>query len=239
MARRIGLIIPSSNRMVEEEMVRFYPEGVIAHVTRLRMTGANRRPLAQLLPDIETAAAGLVDAKCEVVSFHCTVTSMADGPEGEKAILAAVTRAGAPHVATTSTAVRAALDACGAKRIALVTPYDKHKTDEEIEFLHAAGYEIAYAKGYELAHSDEYCGTPAATWRERVLAARRHDADAYFLSCANVQGIGIIEGLEKELGRPVLTSNQVVIWDALAKLDLAQARGLPGSLFTKPVRAAA
>lgn len=233
MAHRVGLIIPSSNRMVEEEMVHHYPKGVVAHVNRLRMTGGNRKPLEQLLPEIETAAAALVDAKCEVVTFHCTVTSMADGPEGERRILEAVKRAGAPQVATTSTAVRAALDACGAKRIALVTPYDKHKTDEEIEFLHAAGYEIAYAKGYELANSDAYCGTPPSVWRERMLAARTADADVYFLSCANVQGIGVIAPLEAELGKPVLSSNQVVIWDALAKLGLARDGGGPGSLFSK------
>jgi maleate isomerase len=130
MVHRVGLIIPSSNRMVEEEMVRFYPTDVMAHVTRLRMTGPNRRPLEKLLPDIAVAAASLVDAKCEVVSFHCTVTSMADGTQGERRILEAVESAGAPHVGTTSTAVRAALDACSAKRIALVTPYDKHKTQE-------------------------------------------------------------------------------------------------------------
>ncbi len=238
MAHRVGLIIPSSNRMVEEEMVRFYPRDVVAHVTRLRMTGPNRKPLEKLLPEIEAAAAALVDAKCEVVTFHCTVTSMADGPEGERAILEAVKRAGAHHVATTSTAVRAALDACNAKRLALVTPYDLHKTEEEIEFLHAAGYEIAYAKGYELTDSDAYCATPAATWRERVLAARHPDADAYFLSCANIQGIGEIAGLEAALGKPVLSSNQVVIWDALSKIGRAMGSGVPGSLFNKTVHAA-
>lgn len=239
MTHRVGLIIPSSNRMVEEEMVRFYPQCVVAHVNRLRMTGPNRKPLDQLLPEIQTAAAALVDAKCDVVTFHCTVTSMADGPEGERRILEAVQRAGAPRIATTSTAVRAALDACGAKRIALVTPYDKHKTEEEIEFLQAAGHEIASAKGYELANSDAYCTTPASAWRERVLAARNPAADVYFLSCANIQAIGIIEELEAELGRPVLTSNQVVIWDALARLGLARASGGPGSLFRREIGTAA
>ena len=49
MMQRIGLIIPSSNRMVEQEMVRHLPPGTVAHVARLRMTGAHRVPIAQLL----------------------------------------------------------------------------------------------------------------------------------------------------------------------------------------------
>ena len=41
MTARVGLIIPSSNRMVEQEMVRHFPPEVEAHVMRLRMTGAH------------------------------------------------------------------------------------------------------------------------------------------------------------------------------------------------------
>ncbi len=50
MTARVGIIIPSSNRMVEEEMVQAFPAGVQPHVTRLRMTGPNRAPLATVLP---------------------------------------------------------------------------------------------------------------------------------------------------------------------------------------------
>lgn len=237
MVQRVGLIIPSSNRMVEEEMVRFYPKGVVAHVTRLRMTGPHKKPLADLLGEIQTAAAALVDAKGDVVTFHCTVTSMSDGPEGEARILDALKAAGAPCFATTSTAVRAALDACGAKRIALVTPYDSHKTDEEIEFLSHAGYQVVAAKGYDLKNSDAYCATPSSVWRDRVLEAARPDVDAYFLSCANIQGIGEIAGLETKLGKPVLTSNQVVVWDALRQLGHPARSDMPGSLFCRQAAA--
>lgn len=239
MVHRVGLIIPSSNRMVEEEMVRFYPRDVVAHVTRLRMTGPHKKPLADLLPEIETAAASLVDAKCNVVTFHCTVTSMSDGPSGEARILGALKSARAPFFATTSTAVKAALNACESRRIALVTPYDAHKTEEEIEFLEDAGYQVAFAKGYDLQSSDAYCATPSSVWRDRVLEARRDDVDAYFLSCANIQAIGEIDTLESSLGKPVLTSNQVVIWDGLRQIGLINGSEGPGTLFRhrrKPTR---
>ena len=50
MPSRIGLIIPSSNRMVEEEMVRHLPPAVVAHVGRLRMTGAHHVPIVPADP---------------------------------------------------------------------------------------------------------------------------------------------------------------------------------------------
>src|SRR5262245_34810887 len=121
---RIGLIIPSSNRMVEQEMVRHVPPGVQAHVARLRMTGPHHGPLDQLLPRVEDATRTLTDAKCDVVAFHCTANSMGEGVDGEERVLAALRRAGAPRVLTTATAIRRALDALRAKRIVLVTPYN-------------------------------------------------------------------------------------------------------------------
>jgi maleate isomerase len=234
MTSRVGLIIPSSNRMVEQEMVRAFPMGVQPHVTRLRMTGPNRGPLDALLPRVEEATRALVDAQCDVVAFHCTANSMEEGAGGEERLLDTVRHAGARHATTTATAIRRALAALGVRRIVLITPYSQAVTDHEAEFLHAAGYEVIHAKGFALAGSDAYCATPATFWRDRAVEAARPDADVYFLSCANISAFGVIEDLEARLGRPVITSNQTVIWDALCRLGVTERRGCPGQLFALP-----
>src|ERR1700724_591012 len=95
MTARIGLIIPSSNRMVEEEMVRDVPPGVTAHVARLRMTGAHRVSLDALLPQVTETAATLADARCDVVAFHCTANSTSEGVAGEAKLICALRDAGA------------------------------------------------------------------------------------------------------------------------------------------------
>jgi maleate isomerase len=231
MNARVGLIIPSSNRMVEQEMVRAFPQGVTPHVTRLRMTGANRMGHDQLIPRVEEASRALTDAKCDVVAFHCTANSMEEGQDGEARILAAVKGSGARHATTTATAIRRALAALGTRRIVLITPYSQAVTDHEAEFLNAAGHKVIDAKGYTLAGSDAYCATPPDVWRDRAVAAARPDADVYFLSCANISVFSIIEELETRLGRPVITSNQTVIWDALTRLGWSDRRGCPGRLF--------
>jgi maleate isomerase len=81
---RIGLIIPSSNRLTEPQMRRYAPPGVEIHVTRLRMTGATHVPLDQLMPRIVEATLALADARCDVIVFHCTASSMEAGLEGER-----------------------------------------------------------------------------------------------------------------------------------------------------------
>jgi maleate isomerase len=231
MTARVGLIIPSSNRMVEQEMVRHFPPGVQAHVMRLRMTGAHRTALGELMARVEDAARALVDARCQAIAFHCTANSMSEGLDGERGLRDALTRAGAPHATTTATAIRAALDALGARRIVLLTPYSAQVTDHEAEFLRLAGYDVLHAKGFALGGSDEYCATPAQFWRDRAVAAARPDADAYLLSCANISTFPVIAEIEARLERPVVTSNQAVIWHTLSLLGWSDRRNCPGRVF--------
>jgi maleate isomerase len=231
MTARIGLIIPSSNRMVEQEMTCHVPPGACLHVARLRMTGPHHAPLDQLLPRIEDAARTLVDARCDVVAFHCTATSMEGGADGETHILAAMAAAGAPRAFTTAGAISRAFDRLGARRIVLVTPYDGKTTSDEAAFLANAGYEMLSATGVDLGGSDQFCATPPVFWRDRVVEAARPDADAYLISCANISTFPIIPDLETRLDRPVVTSNQAVIWDALQQLDRRDRGACPGRLF--------
>jgi maleate isomerase len=215
MTSRVGLIIPSSNRMVEQEMVPAFPHGVTAHVTRLRMTGANRLAFEELLPRIEQATRALVDARCDVVAFHCTANSMEGGKVGEQQILSTMARAGAARATTTITAIQNAFDAFGAKRIVLITPYSAETTEHEAAFLHGCGYEVLHAEGFALKGSDAYCATPSEFWRDRTIEMERADADAYLISCANISVFDVLPDLEARLGRPIITSNMAVIWDTV------------------------
>jgi maleate isomerase len=230
-AQRIGLIIPSSNRMVESEMVRYLPPGFVAHIARLRMTGAHRVTIDDLIPRVEDAAATLTDARCDVVAFHCTANSTAEGLAGEAKLLDAVKHAGAPQATTTATAIRSALDSLRARRIVLLTPYSAHVTEEEAAFLTKAGYEVIGARGFALKGSDEYCATPAQVWRDHTIEAAQAAADAYLVSCANISVFPVIAEIEQRLDRPVVTSNQAVIFHALSLLGAADRRDCPGRLF--------
>jgi maleate isomerase len=241
MTVRIGLIIPSSNRMVEGEMVRHLPSGFVAHIARLRMTGAHRVGIDELIPRVEAAAATLVDARCEVVAFHCTANSTAEGLDGEEKLLAALARAGAHQATTTATAIRRALAALGARRIVLLTPYSVHVTMKEAAFLTKAGFMVVHACGFALKGSDEYCAMPPQFWRDRAVEAAQHATDAYLISCANISVFPVIDGIEQTLGRPVVTSNQAVIFHALSLIGAADRRNCPGRLFetldtTQPAR---
>ncbi len=231
--KRIGLIIPSSNRMVEQEMVRVLPPDVCAHVARLRMTGPHERPLERLLPDVRDAAATLDDARCEAIAFHCTANSTAEGADGEESLLGALRAGSSAAVTTTATAIREALAAVRARRIVLVTPYTAAVTDHEAEFFTAAGFEVVATVATDRGSSDAYCAVPAGEWGAVLRAAGRDDVDGYVLSCANIACFDVIERSESELGKPLVTSNQAVLWATLRAAAAARPAHL-GQLMEQP-----
>jgi maleate isomerase len=217
---RIGLIIPSSNRLTEPHMHSYAPEGVQAHVTRLRMTGQSHVPLAELMPRIIEATLALDDAGCNAIVFHCTASSMEAGLDGERQVLDAMSSVTPAVTATTATAALAALNALELHKIALFSPYIAATHQHEITFLTEAGYEVIGGKCLGLQGGDEYITVKPAQWVRLATTNTPADADGVFLSCTNIHAPEAIEAIEQNLQKPVVTSNQAVLWYVLRTLGV-------------------
>ena len=155
---------------------------------------------------------------------------MEEGQGGEARILAAVAGSGARHATTTATAIRRALDALGARKIVLVTPYTQAVTDHEAEFLNDCRLRGHLRQGLRAGRQRRLLRDAAAGLarpRARGGAAGRR---RLFPELRQYSVFGIIEELEAELGKPVITSNQTVIWDALARLGMERPPRLPGTI---------
>jgi maleate isomerase len=215
MRARIGLIIPSSNRLTEPQMQRYAPAGVQVHVTRLRMTGSHHVPLPELLPRIQAATLALDDARCHTIVFHCTASSMQAGLAGEARVLEVMREVTAAAVATTAGATFAAMRALRINVIALFSPYMQATHVHEVEFLREAGVQVVGGRCLGLSGGDEYINVPASEWLRIARTETPAEADGVFLSCTNIQAPDVIEALEEALEKPVVTSNQAVLWYAL------------------------
>ena len=236
---RIGLIIPASNTATEVQFQRYAPAGVGVHVTRLRMTGRWQKPLRELDHAITEAAAALSDTGPGVIVFHCTANSMQEGLQGEAHILELIEKASGCPALTTSRAVTEALARLQLKKLVLISPYVKATNEHEIQFLGEAGFEVIHDLGLGLVGGgDEYLRITPQRWAELTLENRRAEADGYFLSCTATTMIEAIEDVERRLQRPVVASNQAVLWAALRRLDLTEPIAGLGRLFHAPRTAA-
>src|SRR5437016_204401 len=110
---RIGMIIPSVNSMSELQFNHFAPPGLGIHVARARVAGEWKRPLPAMAEEIAVAARLLSDVKPDLIVFHCTDTSMTQGPQGEGRILDIVHEATGIEAVATSRLVLDALQSLG------------------------------------------------------------------------------------------------------------------------------
>jgi maleate cis-trans isomerase len=213
---RIGLIIPSVNTFSEPQFNRFAPPGLGIHVARARVAGQWKRPLPEMAGEIATSAQLLADCEPDLIVFHCTDTSMSQGPQGEDRILDIVRDATGINAVATSRLVLEALQALGLKRVTLLTPYRSNRAI--IDYLNASGVEVVRDVALKLAPMDFGTITPAQ-WAELAAQNDGPDVDGVFLSCTNTTQIEAIADIERHLGKPVVNSNQAVLWGCLSKLS--------------------
>lgn len=228
---RIGLIIPSSNRLAEPQFYKYAPAGVGVHVTRLRMTGKWHKPLNELKEAIAEAAAALSDTNPGLILFNCTASSMEEGLAGEARVLEVIQKAGGCPAITTGQAITEALKLLRLKKLVLISPYIKETNQHEVHYLREAGFEVIHELGLGLSGGDAYINVRPQRWKEIALQNARPEAEGYLLSCTNTTMIEAIEELEQSLKKPVVTSNQAALWASLRRLNIAQPATAPGRLF--------
>ena len=227
---RIGLIIPSSNRLTEPQFNRYAPPGVDVHVTRLRMTGKFRKPLDEMKRSLVEASEALSDVKPGVIVFHCTANSMEKGLAHESAIVEIIEKASGCPTLTTAQAITAAMNQLGIKKLVLISPYVKETNEHEVRYLNEAGYTVLHELGLGL-ETHGYSAVTPEEWRTIVQENARADADGYFLSCTNTRMIEAIGDIERETGKPAVSSNQATIWACLRKLGIEYSDAGLGRLF--------
>jgi maleate isomerase len=230
---RIGLMVPSGNAICEAELHAMLPPGVVALITRLELRGSSEAELSKMLYRLEEAAGLLADARPGLIGFHFTAVSTF-APERAGEIPARMTRATGLPAVTTADAILAALEALGAKRILLVTPYIAAVHEREIAFLAAHGCAVVGGDMMGINTNAEMAQIPpeAIAAQARGAARAAPGADACFISCTAIRSAGVIEALETEIGMPVITSNQVMAWHVLRCLGLQdQPKGF-GRLMT-------
>jgi maleate isomerase len=212
----IGVVAPCDFAL-DRELWRWLPDDVSLHITRMPYAPlAATMEMALHISDPTLVARGVTDVAAVsplVTAYACTSGSFIGGLSGETALVSAMIRAGAPAAVTTSGALLAALRHLDVPRIATVTPYTADLTAALSSYLAEAGVEVVATAGLGLI-SDIWT-VPYDVTAGLVRDTDTAQAQAVFISCTNLPTYDAIAPLEAELGKPVLTANQVTMWSAL------------------------
>lgn len=217
----VGVIAPFDLAM-DRELWRWTPDNVTLYVTRTPFVPVPMNvEMAAMIADesaIHSATRDLLSPEPEVVAYACTSGSFIHGVTGERGLLRVMRDAGAPEAVTSSGGLVQALEVLDVSRIAVATPYVESVTERLHGFLDENGIKVVTSVGL---------GLLGQIWKvnyqqvvDIVRSADRPEAEAMLISCTNLPTYEIIGPLERELGKPVITANQVTIWAALRAMGL-------------------
>ena len=224
---RLGFMVPPGNPTVEPEMIALAPTGVSLHFHRMDSGGGvpgaldsqDQRTRA-MIDSLDAGVRLLAAVKPDIITVAHTATSYYLGREREAALLARLAAASDAPVVTAFGAVAAALERLGVRRIAYGAPYSAETTAQGRAHLEAHGFTVVRAENLT-GVTNIYDETAERAYR---LARSIDDesAEAVFLTGTGMPTLPVLEMLESDLGKPVISSASAMMWHALRSCGVRQ-----------------
>lgn len=212
---KLGFVLLAMEQTVGEDMFRMAPHGVGVHFARAPMANkVSVETLAAMKSGIGDAAARLLpDGDLDVACYACTSGSVVIGEDGVCNEL----RRGAPGAKPTTliTGVLRALEIMGIRRLVVATPYLDEVNVIEADYMTESGFDILDIQGLNIENDADMVRVTPDYLLEYAVEVDRPDAEAIFISCGALRSVEIIDALEARTGKPVITSNQAMMWDCL------------------------
>ncbi len=233
---QIGLIVLQADETIEDDLRQLLPKDVSCLVSRVpsgaEVTTSTLREMEHRLT--EAAALFPRSARFAAIGYGCTSGTAEIGVERVTELV----QAGATSRAV-SNPVTALIDACarlGVTCLGLVSPYVAPVSDRLRQVLRDAGIDTPRFASFEepLEENVARIGT-ASVVNAAVALGRDDDCEAVFLSCTNLRTLAAIPEIEAEIGKPVLSSNQVLAWHLCQLAGASPNAVAPGILFSHDV----
>jgi maleate isomerase len=214
---RVGFIAPGST--IETIPVEFYqmaPEGVVIVFVCIGIKRLTKEDISEALKGIENAAAELARTKTDVIILGGSPPIIFGGFGFDQKIIERIKNVTDIPGTTSQTLAVNALRALQVKKLVVASPFEENQNSLLKKFLEDSGFWVHNIEGLNKERI-EYGMLPRdASYHLAIEACKEvEDFDGVYLPCAQMPTITIIDRLEKELGKPVVTSVQAMIWGAL------------------------
>jgi maleate cis-trans isomerase len=212
--RHFGVLIPSTNTTVEIEYSRLLPDSLQAHYGRLGKGG--KTPFSPSLDaDLAYQSKMLGDARVETLALAQTSASLFDDDYCAKATGMMTAGAGVPSV-TSAQAIGMAVQALGAKKIALATPYSPDAIGRAKRYYETKyGLEVVAMEAFDANDSYAIGLMGPENARDAFRRIDRPEIEVLVVPGGNFPTMPSIAAWEAEFGKPVITTNQAALWAML------------------------
>lgn len=231
---QLGMIVLQADETLESDLRRLLPPDADLLVSRVPSGETVTSETLRAMEGELTGAAALLPrgAGFRAIGYGCTSGAAEIGP----ARVAELVRAGVatPEVTEPVSALVAACRDLGITKIGMISPYVASVSKRLRDVLERGGVEtVAFASFEEPLEANVVRISERSIIAAGLEMGRRDDCEAVFLSCTNLRTLDVIAGLEAEIGKPVLASNQVLGWHLCRLAGLGASEDAPGQLFER------
>ena len=223
--KKFGVLLPSSNTIVEPDFYAMSVPGVTAHGCRIWIdeeppTDPNQ-PRHTHATETEPAVQRLLTSRPDYLIMGISGPTFRGGMEGNRQWKERMHQySGGLGLANNAEACHRALQSYGARRIGVLTPYQASGSADVIRYFEEAGFEV-------VSHVDLGCAKPIDiaqvgedVVREALLRVNTSEVEAIVQAGTNLNFLRLAAEAERWLGKPVLASNAVTWWMALRDNDI-------------------
>ncbi len=219
----VGLMVPSNNTTMEQEMLGWLPPG--STCMTLRIPRGKGLLTAETIPAYKEAAIELAREfnghPIDVIAYGCTAAGFILGPEGDAEIAQRLEEVTGKPVVTTARSMVESLQAIGANRISLLTPYQDDVNTRLRAFLSADNIDVAHFDSFYVADVVALGEITEQQVAVRAPTLCKDDSDAMFIACSQLPTLNVVGPLTKTWGKPVLSSIQVTARRAMEAANAA------------------
>ena len=220
--RKFGVVVPSTNTIVEPEFHAMAPPGVTNHTSRFLIPNMDlhsdadfEQLVATIKATLDDAIDGLTPAGPDHIIVGISAESFWDGADGAAQLQKRLEAKAGCTLTLGSAAARAALEAVGAKRLGVVTPYWPVADERVRDYFGECGFEIVALKGLKATSPVNIAAQSEETLRQAMIQVNRPEVDTIIQVGTNLGMAKLAAEAERWLGKPVLAINTALYWHAL------------------------
>ncbi|MFQ3631423.1 arylmalonate decarboxylase, partial [Roseiflexus sp.] len=220
--KKFGVIIPSTNTIVEPDFYRMIVPGVTAHISRIHIRDQNlssddafENLLRQIRVEMQYAIERVMTCEPDYMVMGMSAETFWDGVEGNRRFTKMISDwAGGLRVATGAEACERALRLFNVRKIGVVTPYQPIGDRNVVRFFNDLGFDVTAIKGLRCPTAVAIAHVTEDTLRSALIEVN-NDADALVQVGTNLSMVRLADEAERWLGKPVIAINAATWWMAL------------------------
>jgi len=214
---RIGLVLPSVNTVVEPLFASVLPDKVSVHAARMFLA-PDLTPKSIIEMDERDggqAIRQIASCRPRTIAYCCTASSVVQGQVYDARLRKRIEEETGARATTATHSILAALKKFGASRICIASPYTDELDRLEHQFFKDQGLTLVHSANLGICDTFKLADPDASTLNELCRRAWKPESDALVITCLNTKSHLVVNSMEKEIGKPVITSTMATLWNCL------------------------